>query len=80
MGQRKEKFARLEGILYDIPTTDPAWTTLKEIEATVGNMTSDQILQITKLIEDIVDARTRIVKERIVETINALDLQSKSAS
>jgi hypothetical protein len=70
------EFAQLEGMLmkHQVSTSDSAFTTLKQLESKVGNMTSEQIGLIAQLIDRTVIARNQASKRKIIAAIEAVEL------
>lgn len=73
--ERQTGIAQLEGMLmkHRVPTSDQAFTTLHELRSDLGNMTSDQISLIARLIDQTVVARTKAVKAEIIAMIENAD-------
>ena len=74
--ERQMGFAQLEGTLmeHQISTSDPAFTTLKELESKVGNMTSEHISLLVQLIDRVVIARNAAIKRKLIATIEKIQL------
>ena len=74
--ERQMELSRFEGMVlrHRVSTSDPAFKTFKELESKVGNMTSEQIGLIERLIEGIVIARNQVVKRQMISELEKLEL------
>lgn len=73
--ERQQEFARLEGLFlkYGIPMGNPAWETLKQLEADVGNISAEQLTWLVTLIDQIILARNDINKQTIIAAVQAAE-------
>lgn len=74
--ERLLEFAQLEGMLmkHQVSTSDRAFTTLKLLESKVGNMTSEQIGLVARLIQQTTIATSQATKRKIIAMIEKVEL------